>query len=82
MTIERKLSKSEVRVFIGLAQQRRELQAAFQEVAEAEQAQAELLRAHFGLPEGQYQVRQEQNGDVVLFRVEQAVDVAQEESPV
>lgn len=74
MTIERKLSKVQMRAFVGFTQQRQELVAAIQEVMEAEQAQLEMLRIHFDLPEGKYQVRQEQNNDVILFRVELAAE--------
>lgn len=65
--IERKLSKTQVRIFVALAQQRAELQQQFQEVVEAEREQIEMLRKQYGLPEGEYQIRQEQNGDVILF---------------
>ena len=66
--IERKLSKSQTRVFLALAQQRQELQNLLNEIVGAEREQIELLRQHYDLPEGQYRLRQEQNGDVVLYR--------------
>ena len=67
--IERKLSKTQIRVFAALAQQRAELQAAFQEVVEAEKEQIETLRRHFGLPDGEYRLRQDPSGDVALYAV-------------
>jgi len=66
--IERKLSKTETRVFLALAQQHQELQNLLNEIVSAERDQIELLRQHYGLPEGQYRLRQEKNGDVVLYR--------------
>lgn len=67
-SIQRMLSKPQGRVFIALAQQRAELQAAFQEVLEAEREQIEMLRRKYDLPEGlDYQVRQEADGALVLF---------------
>ena len=74
--IERKLSKTQGRIFIALAQQRQELQQAFREIVGAEREQIELLRQHYGLPDGQYRLRQEQNGDVVMYR---ANDLAKDE---
>jgi hypothetical protein len=65
--IERKLSKTQIRIFVALSQQRAELQQQFQEVVEAEREQIEMLRKQYDLPEGEYQIRQEQNGDVVMF---------------
>jgi hypothetical protein len=65
--IERKLSKTQVTVFAALAQQRAELQQQFQRAVEAEREQIEMLRKQYGLPEGEYQIRQEQNGDVIMF---------------
>jgi hypothetical protein len=65
--IERKLSKTQVRIFVALSQQRAELQQQFQEIVEAEREQIEMLRKQYGLPEGEYQIRQEQNGDVIMF---------------
>jgi hypothetical protein len=72
--MEQILSKAQARVFIALAQQRQELQGTFREILEAEHLQVEMLRKVFGLPDGEYQIRQD-GGDLVLFRVEQ------EESP-
>jgi len=69
--IERKLSKAQTRVFLALAQQRQELQNLLNEIVGAEREQIELLRQHYGLPEGQYRLRQEQNGDVVMYRVQE-----------
>jgi len=65
---ERILSKTQARVFIALAQQKAELQKQYQEIMDAEAEQAELLREKFGFPAGvQYQIRQNQDGDLVLF---------------
>jgi len=72
--IERKLSKTQGRIFIALAQQRQELQQAFREIVEAEQEQIELLRQHYDLPEGQYRLRQEENGDVIMYRVQETAE--------
>jgi len=66
--VERILSKTQKRIFVALAQQRAELQDAFQEVAEAERDQIEMLRERYGMPEGTYQLRQENDGRVVLYR--------------
>jgi len=68
--IERKLSKPQTRVFIALARQRNELQAAFQEVLDAEKDQIEMLREHYELPEGEYQVQLSPDGEAVLRFVE------------
>ena len=64
---ERILSKTQARVFIALAQQKAELQKAYQEISEAEAEQVELLREKFGFAEGVYQLRQEPGGELVLF---------------
>ena len=67
--IERKLSKTQKRIFIALSQQKQRLNEQFAEIVEAEQEQIEMLRQRYDLPEGEYQLRQEQNGDLVLFAV-------------
>ena len=67
--IERKLSKVQIRTFVGLTQQREETQQIFREIAEAQAEQVEMLRVKYDLPEGKYQIRQEKNGDVLLFKV-------------
>lgn len=72
MTIQRKLSKTQARVFIALAQQRRELQAAWQEVQQAEGEQVEMLRRHYDLPEGEYRLRQDEDGSLSLVRAPDA----------
>jgi hypothetical protein len=79
MSIERKLSKVQTQAFIGFAKQRAELQEAFRGLAEAEREQVEMLRAHFGLPDGEYTVQQEPNGDVLLRRVEQPAEAAEDD---
>ena len=63
------LTNSEARVFAALALQKQQLQATFAEVVEAEVEQCEYLRLKHGLPEGEYSVRQEPDGSVVLFAV-------------
>lgn len=68
--IERKLSKPQIRIFSGLSAQRAQLQHAFQEVLQAEQEQIEMLRVKYELPGGEYKLRQERNGEVVMFMVE------------
>lgn len=68
--IERKLSNPQVRIFMALSGQRMELQKQFQEILDAEKEQIEMLRKHFELPEGEYQIRQEPTGDVIMFLVE------------
>ena len=68
--IERKLSKVQIRTFVGLTQQREETQQVFREIAEAQAEQVEMLRVKYDLPEGEYQLRQEKNGDVLLFKHE------------
>jgi hypothetical protein len=65
--IERKLSKGQARVFYALNQQRVELEHAFQEVIEAEREQIEMLRKMYELPEGEYQVKSEADGSLVMF---------------
>ncbi len=65
--IERKLSKGQARVFYGLQQQRMELEHAFQEVMDAEREQVEMLRKMYELPKGDYLVRREADGDLVMF---------------
>ncbi len=72
--IERKLSKTQIRVFQGLAQQRTELQSAFAEVVQAENEQIEMLRKQYDLPEGNYHLRQEATGDVVMYLAEPEIE--------
>jgi len=72
MAIERTLSKTQKRVFAALSQQKQELMQAFQEVNEAEQEQIEMLRERYDLPKGEYRIRQDGNGDVILFAVPEA----------
>lgn len=69
MAIERTLSKTQKRIFVGLSQQRQEAIQALQEINEAQNEQIEMLRQKYDLPEGEYQIRQERNGDVVMFAV-------------
>ncbi len=80
MAIERELSKLQIRVFAALvAQQRQELQRVFEEIAETQQEQIEMLRVKYALPEGEYQVRQERTGEVFLFAVQPATDLPEAE---
>jgi hypothetical protein len=79
--IERKLSKTQKRIFVALAQQGQELQEALLEVAEAEREQMEILRTRYELPEGTYKLRQEQNGDVVMYRQADPEPEEKEENP-
>ena len=65
--IERKLSKAQGRVFFALQQQRVEIEHTFQEVLEAEQEQIEMLRKMYELPEGEYLVKSEADGSLVMF---------------
>lgn len=65
--IERKLSKTQARVFYALKQQRVEIEQAFQEVIEAEREQVEMLRKMYELPEGKYLVKSEADGSLVMF---------------
>lgn len=67
--IQRTLSKTQKRVFVALSRQKDELGQAFQEVLEAEKEQIEMLRKHFDLPEGRYDLRQEDDGSVVIYQV-------------
>ena len=70
--IQRTLSKVQGRVFVALAQQKAELQRAFQEIVEAETEQIAMLREKYELPEGlKYSVRQEGDGAIVLFAKEE-----------
>jgi len=70
---QQKLSKAEMRAFIGLAQQRQELQEAFAEIVEAERQQIEFLRQKYELPEALYEVRQTADG-VMMCAVEEEGD--------
>jgi hypothetical protein len=72
--IERKLSKSQGRVFLALHQQKMELQAAYQEVIAAEGEQIEMLRKHFELPEGEYIVKNTADGGLVMVQQEPKKD--------
>lgn len=69
MAIERKLSQAQKRIFVGLSQQRMEAIQALQEIDEAQNEQIEMLRQKYDLPEGEYQLRQEPSGDVIMFAV-------------
>ena len=60
--IQRKLSKAQGYAVQVLAVQLTQLQAQIVETQEALNEQAELLRARFGLPEGEAQFRQGQDG--------------------
>ena len=72
LAIERKLSKPQKRIFVGLSQQRLEAIQAIQEVEDAEREQIEMLRVKYGLPEGEYKVRQNKGtGDLILYAVPQ-----------
>ena len=64
---EHTLTSTETRVFAALTAQKQALTQAFDEVLEAEREQCEYLRRKHGLPEGEYSVRQEPDGSVVLF---------------
>jgi len=65
--IERNLSKTQTRIFAALSQQRQELMEAVQEIQQAQQEQLEMLRKQYDLPEGEYRLRQEPDGSVVMF---------------
>ena len=60
--IQRRLSKAQGHTVQVLAAQLAQLQAQANEVQEAVNAQAELLRAHFELPEGDAQFTQGPDG--------------------
>jgi hypothetical protein len=66
--IERRLSKTQIRIFVALARERQRLQEEFQDIAEAENEQIEMLRQKYSLPEGRYQVRSDPDGSAVIFR--------------
>lgn len=65
-----RLTQSQVRILIGLSQQRMEIQRAFNEVAESEQEYLRLLQSHYKLPEGEYQFLQQGN-DIYITEVAQ-----------
>jgi hypothetical protein len=68
--MEKKLTESQVRVFVALAEQKAKVQQEFERILEAEQEQVELLRAAFGFPDGEYTLRQSDDG-VMLLKVEE-----------
>lgn len=65
--VKQKLSKGQTRIFVALHQQRVEIEHAFQEIIEAEREQVEMLRKIYELPEGEYLVRSEADGSLVMF---------------
>lgn len=81
MAIERKLSKTQLRVFIGLAQQRQELQEVLQEILDAEEEQLEALRVRFGLPEGKYALRQASKDEVLFVERLESAEAVQDKVP-
>lgn len=66
MTIQRTLSKSRSRALLALERQKQELEAAFRESTEAQTELVELYRRELGLPEGQYQLKLEGEGQITL----------------
>ena len=54
-----RLSTSQVRVLIGLSQQRAEIQKALAEIAESEREYLSMLKDHYELPEGNYKILQQ-----------------------
>jgi len=66
-----KLSKTEVRTISGLAIQRQEIMAAMQEVADAEREMVGVMADRRGLPEGDYVVIQDGNGELLLQKREE-----------
>lgn len=64
------LSRSESKVFLGLALQRGEIHKAFQEVLEAESEYIDLLLARLGLSGEHFIVRQNSNNELYLQRAE------------
>ena len=70
--IEQKLSKGQARIFFALQQQRMEIEKVFNEVLEAEQEQIEMLRKMYDLPKGQYLVKSEADGGLVMVMQESA----------
>lgn len=69
--MEQKLTKAQAHVFIALAQQKAELNRVFKEILDAEAEQMELLRVHYQLAEGTYDLRQEKDGSLLLFSKEE-----------
>ena len=66
-----KLSKTEVRTITGLVMQRQELAMVMQEVADAEREMVSVMADRRGLPEGDYVVIQNGNGDLLLQKREE-----------
>lgn len=60
-----RLSTSQVRVLIGLSQQRAEIQKVLAEIAESEREYLSMLKDHYELPEGDYKILQ-QGGDLYI----------------
>ena len=66
-----KLSKTEVRTIAGLGMQRQELMAAMQEIADAEREMVSVMTDRRGLPEGDYVIIQDGNGELLLQKREE-----------
>jgi hypothetical protein len=72
---EKKLTKSQARVFFMLHQQKQELTRAYQEIVEVEREQIEMVRKLHGLPEGPCLVRQEADGSLILAAAPEEEDI-------
>jgi hypothetical protein len=64
--MEQKLTKTQIRTLTALAAQRNELQEIFKELVEAENEQVQMLVKYYGLPDGEYKVKQV-GSDVILY---------------
>ena len=80
MAIERILSKRHKTLLLSLVSRKNELQTQFRETVEAEQELVEMLRVHYRLPEGKYELRQE-GQDVILFKAQEAQPPKEDKPP-
>lgn len=72
--IQRTLSKTERRMMLSLSDQGARLERELYEVGEAQRELIEMIRQRHSLPDGQYQVRQNPSGDVVIYQVPEEED--------
>jgi hypothetical protein len=65
--MKKRLSKSQIKIFMILSQQKREIQRKMQEIVEAEDEQVKMIAKYFDFPDGNYQIIQD--GEEVFIKL-------------
>lgn len=79
--MEQKLTKSQARILIYLAEEKEKLKKQFEELSLSEQEQVEMLIKYYDLPSGEYGLKVDEE-DLILYVVEKPIlEDKREEKP-